>query len=136
MRLQLKSNESPYRPSVPGPACHPAPFPPSLLGRSQAVRQRILISPFGGSMPPAPASATAVSESSSQAVARFPQIGDRRRSRSSAIRSLRFVVESHRCIGKCDRHYVIPVDLAQSSKKRKVFKEMKWPSIECSSLIT
>src|SRR3954447_24897483 len=31
-------------------------LPRSSVGRSQAVRQRILIPPFGGSIPPAPAS--------------------------------------------------------------------------------
>lgn len=31
------------------------PFPKGLMGRSQVVRQRILIPPFGGSIPPAPA---------------------------------------------------------------------------------
>jgi hypothetical protein len=44
------------------------------LGRSQAVRQRILIPPFGGSIPPAPASHFAVRAISSQAVGRFPHI--------------------------------------------------------------
>src|SRR6516165_12439381 len=38
-------------------ACHAAAMvrAPGLMGRSQVVRQRILIPPFGGSSPPAPA---------------------------------------------------------------------------------
>ena len=55
----LKWPNSVYRPALPErdragaiPDCSRT----GLLGRSQAVRQGILIPPFGGSIPPAPAS--------------------------------------------------------------------------------
>src|ERR671937_107229 len=58
MVSRLKSPTSLYRPtgSGIGGATAAARIPNGQLGRSQAVRQRILIPPFGGSIPPAPAS--------------------------------------------------------------------------------
>ena len=54
----LKSLNSLYRPALSGigGAVAASSLPKGLLGRSQVVRQRILIPPFGGSIPPAPAS--------------------------------------------------------------------------------
>ena len=52
-----------YRPGVVrtgSQGCFPRAFRFGPLGRSQAVRQRILIPPFGGSIPPAPASINAL----------------------------------------------------------------------------
>ncbi len=53
----LKSLNSLYRPALSGigGAVAASSLPKGLLGRSQVVRQRILIPPFGGSIPPAPA---------------------------------------------------------------------------------
>jgi hypothetical protein len=45
-----------YGPAQPRAALSARFFPVPGLGRSQVVRQRILIPPFGGSSPPAPAS--------------------------------------------------------------------------------
>jgi hypothetical protein len=54
----LKRLNSPYRPALSrrGRATVSRALWTGLLGRSQAVRQWILIPPFGGSIPPAPAS--------------------------------------------------------------------------------
>src|SRR5579883_661006 len=54
----LKWLVSPYRPAVSERAAAASAMAcvRGQLGRSQAVRQRILIPPFGGSIPPAPAS--------------------------------------------------------------------------------
>jgi hypothetical protein len=54
----LKRLNSPYRPALSERvrATTSRAFRTGLLGRSQAVRQWILIPPFGGSIPPAPAS--------------------------------------------------------------------------------
>lgn len=62
---RLKCRAAPYRPAAtkgnPRVPVLP-PIPGRQLGRSQAVRQRILIPPFGGSIPPAPARCSASPE--------------------------------------------------------------------------
>lgn len=58
-RRRLKCCPAPYRPAATEGNLRQASssaVPSALMGRSQVVRQRILIPPFGGSIPPAPAS--------------------------------------------------------------------------------
>ncbi len=55
--MVVLGRESASRPSRLYVRQHATYSPPCWMGRSQGVRQRILIPPFGGSNPPAPASA-------------------------------------------------------------------------------